>query len=66
MRRDLARLRRAARRGGWEVRSTRGGHWRLHHPSGTTVYASSTPSCPRALANLTADLRRVERRETQP
>lgn len=62
MRRDLARLLRQAREHGWQVRPTRNGHWRLLHPAGGIVVASGTPGCPRALRNLAADLRRVERR----
>jgi hypothetical protein len=64
MKRDLARLLDQARRRGWSVGLTRKGHWRLRHPSGAVVHAGSTPSCPRSLLNLRADLRRAERQET--
>lgn len=62
MKADLRRLLAAARRRGWSVEKTRSSHWRLRHPSGAQVTAGSTPSCPRALMNLRADLRRAERR----
>jgi predicted RNA binding protein YcfA (HicA-like mRNA interferase family) len=62
MRRDLARLLREARGRGWRVERTARSHWRLRHPSGDVVVASGTPSCPRSLRNVAADLRRVERR----
>jgi hypothetical protein len=41
---------------------TRSGHYRLRHPAGGLLYAPSTPSDPRSIANLRADLRRAERR----
>ena len=65
MKYDLARLlAAAARRRGWEIERTRGSHWKLRHPGGGMVIASSTPSRPSALANLKSDLRRIERRTT--
>ena len=64
MRHELARLLRQARARGWRVLPTRGGHYRLEHHTGALVFASGTPGCPRALRNLAADLRRVERRPT--
>ena len=51
---------RALRR--WDHERTRGSHWRLRHANGALVIAASTPSCPRSLRNLAADLRRVELR----
>ena len=63
MKRDLRRLVEEARRRGWRVDRTGGDHLRLRHPTGAMIFAASTPSCPRALRNLQADLRRVERRE---
>jgi len=62
MRHDLKQLLRAAEARGWQVELTRrGGHLRLVHPAGGLVVAASTPSDRRALANLRAQLRRVER-----
>jgi predicted RNA binding protein YcfA (HicA-like mRNA interferase family) len=62
MRHDLKELLRAAEARGWRVDATRrGGHVRLVHPDGGVVVASGTPSDRRALANLKAMLRRVER-----
>jgi len=62
MRHDLKELLRAAEARGWRVDATRrGGHVRLVHPDGGVVVASGTPSDHRALANLRAQLRRVER-----
>lgn len=66
MKRELKRLLAAARQRGWQVERTRGSHFRLRHPSGALVVASGTPSCPRALWNLRADLRRAERRGVAP
>lgn len=62
MKADLRRLLKSARRRGWTVERTRGSHWKLRHPSGAVVVAGSTPSCPRAVLNTRADLRRIERR----
>ena len=62
MKRDLAGLLREARGRGWRVERTARSHWRLRHPSGAVVVTSGTPSCPRALRNVAADLRRAERR----
>lgn len=62
MKRDLHRELEGARRRGWSVERTRGSHWRLKHPAGALVITAGTPSCPRSLANLRTDLRRIERR----
>jgi predicted RNA binding protein YcfA (HicA-like mRNA interferase family) len=62
MRHALERLLRQASARGWRMQPTRGGHIRLEHPTGALVFAASTPSCPRPVRNLAADLRRVERR----
>jgi predicted RNA binding protein YcfA (HicA-like mRNA interferase family) len=62
MRHALKELLRAAEARGWRVELTRrGGHVRLVHPDGAVVVAAATPSDHRALANLRAQLRRVER-----
>jgi predicted RNA binding protein YcfA (HicA-like mRNA interferase family) len=62
MKHDLRQLLRQAQAHGWRVQPTRGGHWKLTHPSGDAVVTSSSPSDRRALANLKAQLRRAERR----
>ena len=62
MKRDLDRLLADARRRGWVVTRTGGQHWRLRHDAtGALLFTGSTPSCPRALSNLAANLRRAER-----
>jgi predicted RNA binding protein YcfA (HicA-like mRNA interferase family) len=61
MKHDLKQLLRQAEARGWSLQLTNGGHWRLRHPSGAVVVTSSSPSDGRALANLRAQLRRVER-----
>jgi hypothetical protein len=62
MRHDLAQLLRQARARGWRVTPTRRGHWRLQYRTGALVFAAGSPSDPRSLKNLVADLRRAERR----
>jgi predicted RNA binding protein YcfA (HicA-like mRNA interferase family) len=61
MKRDLAKFLRRASACGWQVTRTRKSHWRLRHPNGGLVVTGTTPSDFRALANLRAMLRRVER-----
>jgi predicted RNA binding protein YcfA (HicA-like mRNA interferase family) len=62
--RDLIRL---AERDGWTVSITNGGHLRLDHRDATMpVFAASTPSCPRALANALATMRRALPPEPKP
>jgi predicted RNA binding protein YcfA (HicA-like mRNA interferase family) len=62
MRHALRELLRAAEARGWRVELTRrGAHVRLTHPAGGIVFAASTPSDCRALANLRAQLRRAEK-----
>jgi len=49
-----------AKRDGWRVEHTRGGHLRLRHPAATTsVVTSSTASDWRAGRNLAVQLRRA-------
>ena len=55
-----------AERRGWVVDRTNGGHHRLRHPTGATVIVASTPSCPRAVRNAAAGLRRAERSNLSP
>jgi predicted RNA binding protein YcfA (HicA-like mRNA interferase family) len=54
---------RAAERAGWVATLTRKNHVRLRHPTGIVIYASGTPSCQRAAANMLADLARALRRQ---
>ena len=61
MKAELSKLLAEAERRGWVVDRTNGGHHRLRHPTGATVIVASTPSCPRAVANAAAHLRRIER-----
>jgi hypothetical protein len=63
MKRDLRALLQHARQRGWRVERTRSGHWRLQHRTGALVFTGTTPSCPRSLRNLRADLKRAERRD---
>jgi hypothetical protein len=59
MRKDLRRLAAEAQRQGWSVEKTGGGHLKWVAPSGARVYTASTPSDPRAFANVRAMLRRA-------
>ena len=59
--RDLRRIVRDAEARGWTCDLTRKGHLKLRHPSGAIVIAAWSPSDHRALKNLEARLRRVER-----
>jgi predicted RNA binding protein YcfA (HicA-like mRNA interferase family) len=61
MKHDLKQLLRQAEARGWSLQPTNGGHWKLTHRSGTVVVTGSSPGDRRALANLRAMLRRVER-----
>lgn len=45
----------------WRPSPTGSGHLKLTSPTGAVVYAGSTPSNWRALKNLRAQLRRLER-----
>ena len=58
MKRDLKQVIAACERAGWVVTKTGGGHWRFRAPQGVLVFTGSTPSDPRAIANLRARLRR--------
>jgi hypothetical protein len=69
MKRELHALFATARSRGWVITRTGGDHWKLQHPpTGAVIFTGSTPSCPRALRNTEADLRRAERRSrgTEP
>ena len=62
MKRDLHALFDEAERRGWVIERTRSGHFKLWHPpTGAFIYSGGTPSCPRAIANAAAALRRAER-----
>lgn len=52
-------IRDLARQHGWTVDKTRGGHLRLSRPGSGPVFCASTPSCPRALANTRAEMKRA-------
>lgn len=57
--REMDAVIRRLRRAGFTARVTGGCHWRISHPVMTSpVFAASTPSCRRALANLKAEIRR--------
>jgi predicted RNA binding protein YcfA (HicA-like mRNA interferase family) len=59
--RDLLR---AAKREGWRVCITGGGHLRLQHPQASApVFAASTPSDHRAIRHACAEMRRQLRRK---
>jgi predicted RNA binding protein YcfA (HicA-like mRNA interferase family) len=50
---------RAARRQGWRVEKTKGGHWRLYSPNGRgIVIAAGTPKGHRSVRDTVMDLRR--------
>jgi hypothetical protein len=49
-----------AKRRGWVVTPTRGGHVKLTYPSGAIMFTCSTPSDWRAGRNLDRQLRRLE------
>jgi hypothetical protein len=48
-----------ARKQGWEIERTRGGHTLWISPGGARLYTSSTPSDGRAFKNFVAELRRA-------
>lgn len=50
-----------ARRSGWAVRFTNGGHLRFSKPGRPIIHTSSTPSDRRAYLNALAMLRRADR-----
>jgi hypothetical protein len=62
MHRDLKDVVTRAKRAGWSVEPTRGGHLRFCPPAklgGPCLYTASTPSDRRGLDNLRAQLRRA-------
>ncbi len=57
-RKDIEAVIDAARRQGWRVEKTRGGHWRLYSPDGRgIVHASGTPGSARAVQKTVSKLR---------
>jgi len=59
---DLAAYLRQLRRAGYAVRLARSGHWKIRDPQGRLVaVTAATPSGPRTLAGLRADMRRSRR-----
>lgn len=61
--RDLRDALAAAEERGWQIVATSKSHIKLTHPSGAVVFAGSSPSDRRAIRNMEARLRRVERGE---
>jgi predicted RNA binding protein YcfA (HicA-like mRNA interferase family) len=62
---DLGRLLRELHTDGYMVRRTAGGHFAARHPrSSETIFLAATPSCPRAVANARAAIRRNRRNLT--
>jgi hypothetical protein len=58
-RNEMTKARRRFRRDGFVVTQTKRGHWRFQHPRMRgSVFAASTPSCPFAVKNLQADIKR--------
>jgi predicted RNA binding protein YcfA (HicA-like mRNA interferase family) len=57
---ELGKIRRYLEDHGWTcTQRRRGGHWRIAGPAGQLVVISASPSDPRALNNIRADLRRA-------
>lgn len=54
----IKELMRHARAQGWRTEPTRSGHVKWLPPEGPFVISAGSPSDPRAIANLRADLRR--------
>lgn len=58
-RKDMETVIRDARRQGWRVEHTRGGHWRLYSPDGAgIIHVSGTPGDARAVLKAVATMRR--------
>jgi predicted RNA binding protein YcfA (HicA-like mRNA interferase family) len=56
--RDLRPAAKQARKAGWTLSLTRGGHLAWHSPAGRTVFCPATPSDRRSVANVIGKLRR--------
>lgn len=60
MSRDIAQLVKKLRQlPGWEVELKRGGHYAARGPRKALCHFSSTPSDPRSVSNIKAQLRRL-------
>lgn len=62
---EVRKLVRQLRREGWAAEFRGSSHILLTHPSGQTLTLASSPSDRRWLANVRADVRRIERISTQ-
>jgi len=58
-RKDLKRLIRLAKRAGWEVLRSGGGHLKFISPTGAITFCSWSPRGHRAFADARANLRRA-------
>lgn len=56
--REMRELVKEAAKDGWTVTLRKGGHLKFEHPEAACVFASSTPSDHRSVANTRAQLRR--------
>ena len=63
-RKDITKLLRELRRSGYTIELLNGGHYKATPPVGRHTIISQTPSCPSALGNIRADLRRAQRETT--
>jgi predicted RNA binding protein YcfA (HicA-like mRNA interferase family) len=53
-------LRHMARRDGWHIQPTRGGHYRLDHPEASKpVFAAKSPRDSKVLLHIAKDMRRA-------
>ncbi|MGB0817833.1 MAG: hypothetical protein ACPGQQ_02915 [Candidatus Puniceispirillaceae bacterium] len=59
-RKDVKKLVKDLRKRGWTVTQGRG-HYKAEHPKGGFIFMSLTPSDHHAVANMQADVRRLER-----
>jgi hypothetical protein len=58
LKKELREILREARRQGWRVRLTRGGHYKLYAPDGENIVTTgSTPSSPSSIRELLAHMR---------
>ena len=56
---ELKTIMKTAERQNWTVTIRKSGHLKWQAPSGFVYFSGTTPSDPRALKNLVADLRRA-------
>jgi predicted RNA binding protein YcfA (HicA-like mRNA interferase family) len=57
-RKKFKKLAKRARKKGWVVEPSGGGHLRWSHPDGGLVFSSASPSCPFAVKKVEAELKR--------